>query len=207
VALLLLFILLFFSWTGVYPGGYGIYWQNAWRTIGGGYAADPVGEKALRDTKPFEDIGSNWAMLFYVLLVLIALVLAILPLLQAHTTLQLPGAVKQIQPWRLAILLGATLVAFFILLAQSWVGFGLENAVTAAATKKLETAGANAKTDEDKKIVEIHQGLELDKWNLHRTVKYWLALLCTVVALVGVALEFWLQRRGPRPLPRIDIQW
>jgi hypothetical protein len=29
-----------------------------------------------------------------------------------------------------------------------------------------------------------------------------------LIALIGLALEFWLQRRGPnRPMPRIDVLW
>ena len=41
VALFLVFILTFFPWVGVYPGGVADAWQNAWQATVGGYSIDP----------------------------------------------------------------------------------------------------------------------------------------------------------------------
>src|SRR4051812_23176688 len=45
VAAVALFVFLFLPWTGTYPGGYGVYTQNAFQTIWGGVSVDPVGAK------------------------------------------------------------------------------------------------------------------------------------------------------------------
>src|SRR5207237_3831340 len=43
---------------------------------------------------------------------------------------------------------------------------------------------------------------------LHYTFWFDLAVLLHLIAVVGVLLEFWLERRGSgRPVPRIDIHW
>src|SRR5207253_4387536 len=93
VALFLVLILMFFPWTGVYPGGYAVYKQSALQMIWGGYSVDQVGEQVVRMENAIQGaIHANWLMAFYFLLILAALVLAAMPLVRARTSLPLPDA-------------------------------------------------------------------------------------------------------------------
>jgi hypothetical protein len=141
-------------------------------------------------------------MLFYPLLILVALVLAAAPLLQARIAYPLPRPLQRIWPWRALLVLSATLLTFLVLLSFLANGSGFENAVTAIAEKSSGTqvpAGSLEK--------QVQRGLALDRLNLSRT--YWLhgAVLFHILALAGVGLELWLERRKARPLPRVDLQW
>src|SRR5216684_1627293 len=80
-AFILLFVLLFFAWTGAYPGGYGVYTQSAFQAIFGSYSTDPVGEKVLnKDQEIRENIRANWLLMgLYFLLVLATVILAAAP--------------------------------------------------------------------------------------------------------------------------------
>ena len=53
----------------------------------------------------------------------------------------------------------------------------------------------------------IERGLRLDRLNLSRT--FWLhcAVVFHLTALASAGLELWLQRRGARPLPRLEMHW
>ena len=208
ITVALLFLMLFFPWTGVYPGGYGIYTQSGWQTFYGGLARDPVGIEALGASKPIDDgVGGNWLMFFYFLLLLIALLLVLAPLVVTHGTLKLPPIVQQYWSWRLAALGTSLAIAFVIVLAQNWIGFGVEKAVAGHVDTALESERAAATTPEKQEVYNIHRGMEIGRYGLQRTAWHRLAMLLQILALVGVCLEIWLERRGPRPLPRADFHW
>jgi hypothetical protein len=207
ITVTLLFLMLFFPWTGVYPGGYGIYTQNGWQTLGG-LSRDPVGIEALGASKPIDDgVGANWIMVFYILLLIVALVLVFAPLVVTHGTLKLPPIVQQYWPWRLAALGASLAIALLILLAQNWIGFGVERAVSAHVDAALESERSAATTPEKQEVYNIHRGMEIGRYGLQRTAWHRLAVFLQILALIGVALEIWLERRGPRPLPRADFHW
>jgi hypothetical protein len=209
VALGLLFFLLFFSWAGAFPGGYSVYTQNWWQMLVGSYSYDPVGQEALGGKQPFETdgIGANPLMWFYLLFFLASLVLAIAPLVLQKTTFKLPPALQDLWPWRQAILAGALLLTFLILILQGSVGFGLETAIRRQVEKSLESEREAAKTPETLEKVAIKEGAELGRFNIHRTTAFRLAFLLNFVALACVGLELWLSRRASKPLPRMDLYW
>jgi hypothetical protein len=199
VALFLVLILMFFPWTGILPGGYPVYTQNALQMIWGGYSVDPVGAKVIgMDEAIHGAVHANWSMVFYLLLILAALVLAVTPFLQARITYPLPHALQRIWPWRTVLILVATLLAFLVLFSFLVSGSGLENAVSTMVRK---TAPATSPEE------QIKLGLELSRWGLSRT--FWLhcAVFFHAVALAGAGLELWLERRGERPLPRLEVYW
>jgi len=209
VALGLLFFLLFFAWTGAFPGGYSVYTQNWWQMLVGSYSFDPVGQEALGGKQPFETdgVGANALMWFYLLFFFASLVLAIAPLVLQKTTFKLPPALQDLWPWRQAILAGALLLTFLILILQGSVGFGLERAIRRQVEKSLESEREAAKTPEALEKVAIKEGVELGRFNIHRTTAFRLAFLLNFVALACVGLELWLSRRAGKPLPRIDLYW
>jgi len=202
-----LFVLLFLPWLGVYPGGYGLCTQNAFQTIWGGVSVDPVVEKALGSETPYERGGGNRLMLFYTLFVVLALILVLAPLgLTAARIATFPFWVRSVWQRRRGLLGTLALGAFVLLLTQLWVGFRMEAAVAAPVNGKLTGERAAARTAEEKHIVDIHRGLLLGRFNVHRTFWLDLAVAGHVLLLAGLGLEFWLARRGTRPLPRIDFQ-
>jgi uncharacterized protein YjbJ (UPF0337 family) len=207
VGVVTLVVLLFLPWTGAYPGGYGVHTQNAFQAIWGGVSVDPVGAKALASEKPNGDVGVSGLMLFYTLLVLLALVLVLAPLALTPGRVQaLPPMVRSLSRWRLGLLGAVALVAFLLLIIQLWTDFGLEAAVAAGVDNNLASELAAAKTSEAHKMANIQRGLQLSQFNIHRTLWFHLAVLSHMLLLVGLGLELWLKRRGPRPLPRIIWQ-
>jgi hypothetical protein len=209
-ALVLLFFLLFFSWTGAFPGGYSVYTQNAWQMVWGGHSVDPVGEEALGGTQPFETdnlVGANPLMWLYFLLFFACLIMAVAPLVLQKTTFKLPPALQDLWPWRQAILGGALLLTFLILILQGSIGFGLERAIRRQVEKSLESEREAANTPEKIEKVKIKEGVELGRFNIHRTTAFRLAFLVNFVALACVGLELWLSRRATKPLPRMDLYW
>ena len=91
-----------------------------------------------------------------------------------------------------------------MLMIQLGIGFGFETAVAAKAGTSQTVDSAAAKTPEEREKAKIRRGLEVSPFNMRRTDWLDLAVFCNTVVLVGVGLEFWLKRRGDRPLPRID---
>jgi hypothetical protein len=199
---------MFFPWTGMYPGGYGVYTQNAFQMMFGWHSSDAVGEKVLKMEQEIHNATpANWAMVFYVLLIVLALALAVAPLAMTRASLRLPPVLHQIWPWRSALIGLAVLLALLLLIFQLWRGFGLDRAVYSLVDRDFEKESAEAKTQEEKEIVEIKRGRKLGEFNLHHTLWFRLAALCQLAALGGVGLERWLERRGDRPLPRIEVHW
>src|SRR5439155_5985873 len=104
--------------------------------------------------------------------------------------------------WRTLLVVIATLLAFLILLRFLLGHSGFEEAVIATGDKISEKGSATSTHEK-----QIERALELSRLNLSRT--FWLrgAVLFHVVALAGSGLELWLQRRGTRPLPRLEAHW
>ena len=208
VLVIVLFLLFFFPWTGVFPGGYGVYTQSGLYTMFGSRSTDEVGVEALGDRAiDSNTIGANWLMIFYFLLMLAALVLTLAPFVVTQGTLKLPPALQRIWPWRLGLLGAALVLAFLILLLQTTIGFGIERAVDAHVDASLVQEGEAAKTPERQKILEIKRAMQIGQYAVHRTSWYRLAMLLHLAVLVAVGLELWLENRGSRPLPRADFHW
>jgi hypothetical protein len=205
VAVVALSALLFLPWTGASPGGYRVYTQNAFQTIWGGVSIDPVGAEALDFVKPYDTVGSDRLMLFYVLLVLLSLVMVLAPLWLAHDSIQaLRPILRPLWRWRLQLIGVMALGASVLLGTQLGMGFGLEAAAAAKVDKNLAGEFAAAKTPEEHEKAKIHRALEMSAFGFGRTLWFYLAVFSQGLLLTGVGLELWLERRGAQPLPRID---
>jgi hypothetical protein len=209
VCLVLVFFLLFFPWVGAYPAGHGVYTQNGWQAFAGGFSTDPVGEKVLKKQSAIdENISKNWfRMGLYIVLTLAAIFLAALPLVMTRVTIKLPPSVEQIWPWRQALLGGITLLALLILFSLLWSGFSLEQAVAAPIDQQLDAQRQGNMTGEEHEMLAIRRGAQLGELNLRRTAWLRWTVLLNLLALAGVGLEFWLERRQGRLPPRAEFQW
>jgi hypothetical protein len=210
VALAVVFLLCFFPWLGAYPGGYAVYTQSAIQMIWGGHWDDQVTDERVFNTEKqiAQNIGANPLMFFYFLLVVVALVLSAAPLVMAHTTIRLPPVFERIWPWRSGLAAGATGLAFLIVLLQVWLGFGLENAITQTIAATQEQATVKRAEGSDK-ITEIVQGAAVARYSVRHTRWLELAVFLNLVALAGIGLESWVEKRTltAHPLPQIQIQW
>lgn len=150
-ALALTFILLFFSW--IVPLGRPAEPLTGWQTGFGSH---------------YNGFGLMFILLFLLSLAA-AITSMILPRLSAD---RLHPRVRELLPWRSAVVFGLTALAFFFLALEIAMGFGADN------EPSLGTA-----------------------W-------FRLAVLATIVAVIGAALEWWLTLRGSAlPPPRLDISW
>jgi hypothetical protein len=207
IAVVAVFVFLFLPWTGVYPGGYRVYSQNAFQTIWGGVSVVPVGAEALDFVKPYDEVAKNRLMLLYALLVVLALVLVLAPLWFTASRVQaLSPTVQSLWRWRLGLSGVVALTAFVLLLVQMWTGFGLEAAVDARVDRNLASEVAAARTPEEREKANIHRGLAVGPFGLGRTLWLHLAVFSHVLLLAGLGMDLWLVWRGTRPLPRIDAR-
>jgi hypothetical protein len=206
VALAIMLFLSFFTWTGAYPGGYGVYTQSGFQAFYGGFSTDPTGEGVLHAEKALsENIRSNWFRIFLlVVLVMAAMVLAAAPLALPRLNIRLPAQLQQIWPWRSALAAGAALLAFLILLSLWAGGLSLENAVETAVTKP---EGGDAAPGGNTKEAAIQRGRLAGGFNLERTIWLRLAVFLNLVGFAAIGLDMWLERRGNQPEPRVDIHW
>jgi hypothetical protein len=209
VCLVLIFFLIFFSWTGAFPAGYGVYTQSGFQAIWGWFSTDSVGDEVLKRAEDIhQNISANWVgMLLYFLLVLVSLVLAFAPTILKQTSVRLPPTVQQVLPWRTALLSGAIVIAFLVLVLQLWGGLGLERALTAPTHASFESEYKAANSAEKREKVEIQEAMQIGQLHLRRTFALRLLFLLQLLAIMGIGLEVWLERRGPRPMPRIQVQW
>jgi hypothetical protein len=185
-ALALIFILLFFPWTGTLAWGEKLEWYTAsgWGT----------------------GFGSNMSFLglLHVLLILLALPLSVAVVVIPILGIKLPAAVESFWPWRSVAVAGLVGLATLLLLLQLMIGFGLQSNVEAWADgRNLE----ELKKHELANKLKTTEQREYARATVYHSTWLRLATVCHLIALGGLALQNWAQQRGNRPLPRIDILW
>ena len=150
-AVLLVFVLSFFAWTGVYPGGVADVTQNMWQAAFGGYSVDTdIGDpfatkeeergifaKMPEDVKPAAP-GLNILLLFYLLLFIVTLLItaACLALVFVPASAP-PPALHPLLPWRWGLVAVLNLILLLFLVLQMVFGFSLENNVIGAADSAI----------------------------------------------------------------------
>jgi hypothetical protein len=190
-SLVLVFLLLFLTWVGV-PGSSDIY-QTGWGTAFGTH---------------------NSALgIFHMLFFWLALLLAVASVVLTRVRVDLPPWARQLWPWRSAIVGGVATLALLFLLLELFKGLGLEQAAQTRETTRTVAEGELAKglgLDQAALIKDLKvtpEAWQVMYYLLHRTFWLDLAVLFSIVAVAGAALEFWLALRKSRPLPRVDISW
>jgi hypothetical protein len=208
-ALFLVFVLTFFTWVGMYPGGVGVVTQNAWQAMFGSVSADPIYESDLnRFDKALDGPSFSFLTFFYLITFLGVFLVTVAVVAVTQLKLQLPPQVKSQWQWRFLIIAGLSLIPLFFLLLQGLAGFPLESKQRAKAASQFDEQRKAAKTDDKARKVEILEGEEYAKAALKRTSARTLVVLLQLVASIAALLAFWVERRGPsRPLPRVEALW
>jgi hypothetical protein len=212
VSLLLVFILQFFSWVGLYPGGVPGVTQSAWGAAFGLYTQDHDLDTVLpsmqKADKPEDNSipGASVLTIFYLLLFFPALVVTVAVLVYDLNLIhvKLPPQVDKVLPWRWGIVGAVNLVLLFFLSLQLLFGFSLDSRYRGWVDRQLQAREAK-KTDEVK-LAEVARGKMLE--DLDHTVWLKLVVLLHVLATVAAILVYLLGQRGDRrPLPRMELLW
>jgi hypothetical protein len=222
----LIFILTFFAWTGIYPGGVAATTQNAWQAMFGYHTDDPDMPKIITYEDKFKDDdkdkpeeekriddrpGINILLIFYFILFLPTLLITLACLASSFMPpAQLPTVLHSILPWRWGIVAALNLLVLLFLVLQMLLGFSLENRWLGAkdtelnreekARVKLE---GKALTTSEARELAVQRGV--DHQAVSRTIWLDLVVLFHLLAVLGAAAMFWVLRRGARPAPRIDL--
>jgi hypothetical protein len=204
--LLLVFVLLFFSWVGIYPGGVPAVTQNAWQAAFGPYSQD--GDMLKEYIKfPDEDKykpGVSVLTIFYLLLFFPTLFVTVASVAIGMVPLKLPPGVEKLLPWRWGIVAAANLILFLFLALQLLLGFSLDNRYAEWVDKQVESKGT--KTTQQQKEDAAKRGEGMDR--LHHTFALRLTVFLHLLAIASAALMFWISQRGThRPLPKLELRW
>ncbi len=218
VSVFLVFVLTFFSWTGLYPGGVADVTQNMWQAAFGGYSVDTdIGDPFTTkkdegptpmpfsggDFKP-NPPGLNILLLFYLLLFIPTLLAtAACVALSFLPPSRLPPALHSLLPWRWGIVAVLNLILLLFLVLQMVFGFSLENNFVAAADSGIAKNAPPSPTTPQARGLAIERGVI--RQQVSRTLWLDLVVLFSILAVLGAGLTFWVQRRGGRPAPRIDL--
>ncbi len=204
----ILYILSFFKWVGLYPGGYAAYTQNAWQALFADMKVDPVSEKYLQlEASLDERLPNSWWMLPYLILLLVALLLAWSEPLLRGLDRRFPPIIEKIFTFRLAILGVCAGFALFFLLIQSLASFGVERALQNKVNASFHKEREAARTPEDIQKVEMEMASSLGGYHLGRTYYLSLVYIFHFIAMAAIASDMLLTYRHDQPPPRIGVMW
>jgi hypothetical protein len=211
VCVVLIFILQFFTWVCVCPGGEEMIGANAWgATFAGGTSnmdlqRTPIVGKLLNPESPNPIAGVSVLSIFYILpFVLVVLPVTVASIVLDRVPVKLPPAAQKVMPWRWGIVAALNLVFYLFLLLQMALGFALETNYN-TWVKTTYSVPDTAQTPE-KLVNKATQGMAYEALRYATAMK--LAVLLHLVTIGSSALMFWVDRRGPnRPLPRLELMW
>jgi hypothetical protein len=220
-ALVIVFILTFFSWVGYYPGGIGVATQNAWQAAFGSYSHDPDLAKMppLSNGWGKDQIqpGANGLLIGFIVIFLLALLAALLAATIDIVPVALPPVLARFRPWFWAIVSGISLIAFLLFVFQLLSGFSLTSRLRddrmssigwsiGALYSRIEPAENLANVNAIvKKKAEVETALHASAAGY--TSWLWVSLWLTLLAAICAALAHFLSRRTNRPLPRLELLW
>jgi hypothetical protein len=209
-------LLTFFTWNGAYPGGHAVYTQSAWGCAFGGLSTDPVGEKVLKmnPEKPAEGqlrlrerVSWNPLILFFLPLLFATFAAAVFVTIFPMLQMKVPGQVEPMLSFRMAAVAGLALLALFLLVLQSLIGFGLENALERMAKNEAKVQLSDSPTAEEVMKAEIEEGTSVGRLQIRHTSWFRLEFLSLLVAVLAAATTFAMTRRTDRPHPRVEVMW
>jgi hypothetical protein len=209
-ALVVALVLTFFTWDAVAPNGNRIYTQNGWQAaFGGGFTTDLVGERVLKaETDLNAHRGSNIWLIFYMLLLIVAVVAAVADrVLSRQTTV--PDIIRTVWPHRQLIIAGLCVVLLIFLIAALLGRIGLEASVAAVAEGKKPAAqpaaGQPEPTTAEKADHDLDRDIYVAQFGLERSWWLRLAVLAQIIALIGVGTAWWMDRHPLAQDLRLEI--
>lgn len=199
-----------FTWVGSYPGDVRVYTQSPWQALFATFTTNPLPEDLLTDEKPIEQrLHSSWWLLPYFPILLVTLVIAWAERVIRHPDpATIPGPLAwlpQIWPRRFYLLTGLSLLLLLLVTIQVSRGLGLEVAIREMVSEKY----ANAAEDPTAKKYKtaVNAGKELAQFSLSSTIALQLAIVSHVLAVAAAGGLVWLERRGNKQPPRVEIFW
>ncbi len=217
--LVVIFVLLFFPWVGIYPGGVPAVTQSAWSAAFAGrgdrdldlkrfYLGEEPRKEKDGESKDTKELHADWSplLILYLLLFLVTMLLGVAIAVLPFVQIQLPPPVQQFLPWQWAALAGLNAVLLLFLILQMLLGFGLENSYQ-RWIEEQPILKKDASDTKERKLIEVARGSMIGM--LHRTIWMRLAFLLQLVAAISAGLVFWIEKQRARgaPLPRIDVKW
>jgi len=209
VSLVLIFVALFFNWFGMFPGGTPAVTQTGFGVAFGSETVDPIFGKYYKDdAEAVKDPGVSVLAVFFILVLIPTLLISLGSTLVAKKVIpmEVPAGLAPFWAFRGLFIGALALAAFFFLVLQIFMGFSLEYKAATAAKAAATRAVPNPQTPEDNTHIDMEQGRELGKYNLRTTWWFTLTVLLNVLAIFGAMMDFWLERRGPQPPPRFELQ-
>lgn len=201
---------LFFSWTGSFPGGFRAFTQSPLQALFATFTENTIPSLQETEKNIESNLRSNWWMLPFLLVLVLATILAWFERLFPKPTLStVPaplGWLISFWPRRFLVLFALSALAFALIHIQSWRGFGLETAIRDAVAQKFAKEMDEADTSHKKQEVQIKIGQEIGKYQLDDTFASCFGRLALVLALIGLLLDWWLDRRGDQSPPRIILR-
>ena len=205
---LLIFVLMWFPWVGIYHGSHTVARQLGFGVPFGMYDG-PNGKESL-DEKQRPGF-SPFTLLYFLLLLAALAAIAGLVVLTFAPHVVPPHVVPLVTPWRSLALAGLSLLALVVLLPQILLRLPLESKVLEDAEKKYETALAATKDLKDNAKTDAKARAELEYGNsenaLQRRTAFRLVVLLNLVAVLGALADLWLEKRPGQPLPRAVVEW
>jgi hypothetical protein len=190
-SVVLVFVLSFFPWIGIYVLGTPLYTQNAWQAAFNGPEEKDQLAPALAGTQISLDKsapGVNSLLIIYVVFLFFTVVLTVaaaaVPFLPPKN---LPPSIQPLLPWRWKAAGALLTFTFLFLVFQLLIGFSLEHRMDAEKDKGLSAA--------------IIASL------VHRTGWLTWTVILHFIAVAAGALVVQLEQRGARPLPRFEVHW
>jgi hypothetical protein len=203
-ALVLVFIFTFFPWLGAYPHGLPLLTQSGWQAAFGSYSGDWTPEKNFAP-------GAAGILIFDLILLLLPTVILTVAVALFHFKLihvQMPPLVQQAWPWRHWIVAGAAFLTFLFLAIQIMVRFPLESALVGRMEKVYDARRVDPNlNDAARRQLDIEEAQEIARLGLRRTWSLRLVFCLELIAVIAALLDGWLERRGKRPYPQIQIMW
>ncbi|MFQ3593097.1 MAG: hypothetical protein SNJ82_07890, partial [Gemmataceae bacterium] len=223
VALVLIFVLHFFPWVGVYGGDYEITSQGAWGTaLGATTRVDPdlseffkfktdeeVRNQPNWDEKTATGNNPQFSLLtfFYLLpLFFLGLIASVGVVALHYIQTPLPPQIQQILPWRWAIVVGINALLLLFVVLQFLLPFSLESRMTSYAYSDPKLKPDDQDKSEVSKKKQVLRGRIIQQ--VKRTTWFNLVVLLHLVAAVAAGLVYWIEKRGPgKPLPRLELRF
>jgi hypothetical protein len=207
VCLLLAFVLSFFDWVGLYPGGEPAVTGSAWTAAFGAYNVDGDLKQlvpAIEDEK--YKPGASPLTIFYLFLFIPTLVVTIASVVITMIHVKLPPQVEKLLPWRWGIVAAVNLIVFLFLGLQVLLGFSLDSRYREWVDSDTKREAKENPTTQERKKADAYRGKLLEV--VHHTVSLRLVVLLHLVAIVSALLMFWVNQRGThRPLPKLELRW
>jgi hypothetical protein len=206
-ALVVAFLLTFFTWLAVAPNGTRIYTQNGWQAAFGNLTPDFVGDRVMQAEAELKaHLGVNVWLVFYLILLIPSAAIAVADRVLARNPAIVPDVFRTIWPHRQTVVAGLCAALLLLLIVPLLTGFGLESAAVAAATAGGPTAPATPEpTTAEKAERDLRRDMKIACYGLERTVWLKLAVLAQVIAVVGIGMAWWLDRHPNAPDPRLEI--